>query len=923
MLNFEDEDKVTKDLRSSLSPVMSRLGVSFDVNTMPGGVLSSLKEASNLPIQNAGIYSTKVEGLLPYGADKNGNKQYVVPELYQKSGFTELGQEQLVGMGTALDSLGAFSDENEARSFDNLVKSVSNPEVLGKISTMLGSGVNGDTVKGVMSTLGFTQPDDPEVFNNPANLPTALGTMQVLDNWEKMTDTQRSLSLAGLAMTGYKFQDGKSVGERVIAKTKEGKELTTGAALSFLSSGINVPELLQNWDEVDAIQRMTFGAGSPSQMVGTAKRMGLLSSLEGTPITEAGLGAAGFKAAPSGGIGAIVGPADKVPQGYSVVRTNPDGTAMAVPQGMEDTATSSLTAMRGVNVASTSAMRLTNSWAPGAPMDSVKGGTGNVQMLSALKRATTDDPYLLGAVVANSTMGNMFAKGDEPQPQTVKRSSLANIGINATRNNAPVDIRQAAENDSSVRTLLDTTQAVTNLFTSTASLGGATNTAAAGAQASGLVGAVSAGERLYKVLNNPKATDKEKMEAMMGASEAGSVVAAQAGVQAAGEALPYIGAAMAAYNASKVMNSNMSDEEKARALTNAAEDTAAAYSTFGLSAVAQYVDRAFLGGKTDKARNKLKDNEMLYATLLPGVFGNEKFLGKAMSLGGGKSKDQMARDQVRAGVRKLGLVDDKFQVQLADGSFADVGTDGKGGKHEFRNPNMLPKGAENRSLNAYDVDYTNDLDYAASMGTMALTRLITGAKGTNIDQFGGQLANAALGNVGYGKDMTPENFEKVMANVRGFYAKSGITSKEDAYALANEAFSQGRLSEFDYIQAKQSADMLFDENGFETASILMEGRWKGLEVASDVGKAPGPNLVFKQPAPITGSVEDVIGSLQTRANELLAEWDAGNYWGVKNSGAIPKLYQATDQQVKRATTKSSKDITREEIARMNQARYNG
>jgi len=114
---------------------------------------------------------------------------------------------------------------------------------------------------------------------------------------------------------------------------------------------------------------------------------------------------------------------------------------------------------------------------------------------------------------------------------------------------------------------------------------------------------------------------------------------------------------------------------------------------------------------------------------------------------------------------------------------------------------MIPSKAvdEVRPLSAYDVDYTNDLDFSSNMMTNALMRMVAGGKGTPIDQVAGQLGNAALGKVGFGQDMTEENFNYVRDNVRGFYFKQGIQTKEDAYALSNQMFAEGRIAEVDLV----------------------------------------------------------------------------------------------------------------------------
>lgn len=235
----------------------------------------------------------------------------------------------------------------------------------------------------------------------------------------------------------------------------------------------------------------------------------------------------------------------------------------------------------------------------------------------------------------------------------------------------------------------------------------------------------------------------------------------------------------------------------------------------------------------------------------------------------GKSADQMARDSVRNLFRERGLSNKQHQLTLADGSTFDVGIDGHGGQHSFTNPSKLPKNIEHRPLNSYDVDYTNDLDYSASMGGIALSRLLAGGKNQEIDQLGNQLANGAIGNIGYGKEFSAENFSKMAANMRGFYAQSGIKSKADAYALANVAFAEGRIDESDLVSMHQSFNMIFD-NDYSTAQKLMGGRWRGLEVAQEV-KPAEKSAKFQPPAPVRPQTkEDFIRMNQQRFSQMAA-----------------------------------------------------
>lgn len=239
--------------------------------------------------------------------------------------------------------------------------------------------------------------------------------------------------------------------------------------------------------------------------------------------------------------------------------------------------------------------------------------------------------------------------------------------------------------------------------------------------------------------------------------------------------------------------------------------------------------------------------------LLAGVIGASVL---SNSIKTGKSADQGARDSVRSMLKKGGIVDNKYNIQLADGSTFNVGVDGHGQRHTVTDPSKLVGEKSDRKLNAWDVDYTNDLDYAASMGAISLSRLLGGGTSKSIDQVGGQLTNAAIGNIGHGQAMTQGNFSKAMSNLRSFYAKSGITNKADAYKLANTAFAEKRIDESTLIGMHQAFNMMFD-NDYKLAQQLMLGRQPATKVVEEtdgaINNAKNAPLVLKKNTPYSES----------------------------------------------------------------------
>lgn len=211
------------------------------------------------------------------------------------------------------------------------------------------------------------------------------------------------------------------------------------------------------------------------------------------------------------------------------------------------------------------------------------------------------------------------------------------------------------------------------------------------------------------------------------------------------------------------------------------------------------------------------------------------------SFKGSKNEEQVARDGVRGFAQKIGLADKDYAITLANGTKSDIGVDGSGGTFKVADSSKWVGGKAPSKLHSYETDYTNDLDYTAGLGGISLMRLTTGEKGKSIDQIGAQVGNATLKDIGHGKEFTPQNFSALMQNQRAVYAQSGIKSKAAAYELADRAYKEGRIDATDLTSMQASFNMIYDNNGYDTAQKLMAGRYRGIEVAA-TDKAPKSDL---------------------------------------------------------------------------------
>jgi hypothetical protein len=129
----------------------------------------------------------------------------------------------------------------------------------------------------------------------------------------------------------------------------------------------------------------------------------------------------------------------------------------------------------------------------------------------------------------------------------------------------------------------------------------------------------------------------------------------------------------------------------------------------------------------------------------------------------GKSEPQKIRDSFRGDLKESGVVDNKYNVTLADGSKFNVGLDGKT-KYQNVGENIDGK----TSRNAWDVDFSNPLAKFASDKIDPMIRNIYGADNAKAKYFPGQftgiLVNAAASNAKSEAD--------VIANIETMLGKS-------------------------------------------------------------------------------------------------------------------------------------------------------
>lgn len=784
--------------------------------------VAHLNNRSDGVMNMAGVYEKPYPGAKPIGVDSRGRKLYASRDL-QNSNDAEAGSKTVEDMKKQIDPLGVMTEEDN-KAMDLIIGASKDKEFMSDLTRLAASGDKKGFINAVLGKFGkplleeFS--DDPKKAQQGMN--AAFNAYKLMDTWDRMSAAQKSLGLAGIGMQAFKYATGESLGNKMVIKptSKDSPYLTVSGALALAAEGVNSYALVKNWDQLNAVQKIAGASASMRSIAHLAQGMNLLGhGPDGAAVPNVsvdGLASMGFSAAPQYGVGALTAPVGTtIPPGYIGVASDSGGGMIIVPEANAGTAQGATSAESGstVGTAAQDVMNATgvvigaasvyNNWGSGGAQGMYRGAVGGSQLASGLSAMGQNNPYLLAAIIAGSTIGGAMKEGT----------------------------------------------------------------------ASAIVGVATAGATVYGAYSGVQAANAaaEAAAAAQAAGTAGAAGADAAGAAGGADYGGYIAAAAAAMNTYEIMDSEMSNEEKARQLRRTAGETYANIATFGIYGLAKAVDQYAFGGTAGKWLDKA-DRANPIAQF------QDKTLGKLM---GGKNEAQIARDGIRDSFEASGLatkVDGAHHVTLADGTTVNIGLDGTSGQRDFTNRDHLVDSHKKRDkLNAYDVDYTNDLDYSAGLGGITLSRLMAGGKNQAVDQMGGQLGNAMLGNVGHGKNMSQENFYKVVDNLRANYAKAGIKSKADAYQLANQGFAEGRWDETDLVSMHQSINMIFDDNGYETAQKLMSGRAPGIEnaVREEPGYGADPESSTVEGAPDESMTDEEIADTGVRPPPTTGETDPG------------------------------------------------
>lgn len=660
----------------------------------------------------------------------------------------------------------------------------------------------------------------------------AAGIAGFVKNYDQYSGPEKVRAITNISFTGQDLEENYGVKDltsaslsRVVIPGTDGK-MTMQDALSLANSGYNVSSLVDNWDDINEVHSTLNGQGNVLSVAATARSLKLIDNETPTMRRNKRLALRQAGATPAGayGAGAVAVPeANKKAVenlGMVVVGKTSDGQNIAV--GAASAASTGLsTGIVGSGMDSNGLKNMTpatlavgqkaalvyENWDPNfIPKQQASMGS-NPAVANGLYEMGATNPYLLGKVV----MGGL-EKGQVSQETNMRSANVST--------------------QQQMQAVVASTQAVVNSAAQFHNQDAIT--------AAPYVNAVAAGQQLYSVLNNPNATDKQKAEAFAAANQAGINIAAQAGNQTAGQVAPYANYAMAAYNTSKILDSDLSPEDKAKAMQRVAEDTAAAYFTFGLSSVAQVLDQQFFGGALNELREKFDEINPLSGLVgsIGGLFGS------------GKTKGTMAREGLRGSLQQSGMIDKDNNLTLASGALYNIGKNSPAKDREWFDPSLRrPDQTDVDKLGAWDLDYTRDLDGVMDVSGNALSMLMYGSDDPYVRQMGHYFTNAAVSDAG-SPALTLDSYKAAQTNMQAFFTKAGIESKAEAYALANQMAHEGRISQTQLVTIHQGINLTFDQNGFQAANQLLEGvklgrkgdDIKGTAAAAPkpAGRAPGP-----------------------------------------------------------------------------------
>lgn len=150
-----------------------------------------------------------------------------------------------------------------------------------------------------------------------------------------------------------------------------------------------------------------------------------------------------------------------------------------------------------------------------------------------------------------------------------------------------------------------------------------------------------------------------------------------------------------------------------------------------------------------------------------------------LGFGGGKDKDQVKRDGIRAALKQAGIIDENYGLDLNDGSKYDIGADG----------HAMLQSSDGSQRHAYDVDFKNPLSHQSVGWANPLAIILGGGDKKVESDFAGYLTNA------WGSKA--KSLEDVRANAMTTFKKFNM-STDQAKEILRGIKDAGKISQQEY-----------------------------------------------------------------------------------------------------------------------------
>lgn len=370
-----------------------------------------LTKATNT-LNLSGMYYDQQPGSEPVGNNTGGTPIYADSRLVRSSD-TSTGAQVASAIGQVIGSTGATTPE-DAAAFSATAATAQDPTVINSLDEYAAKGDTKGFVNTALQAVGAG--DISKASKDPEALGVAFSAHEISKSWPQMSPAQKSLALAGLGISAFKFSDSTGLHDKVVAKggNPGDASLTAAQALSLHSQGYNVASLSKNWQQLNTLHKVASGDPKSSDSVAkiSAQFNTLGSGLFGSAVpgvTASTLSAAGWRPAPQYGVGAMTAARSAtIPKGYTTVTRSKDVQIVA-PSHNLNSATGALGASSlagtqgGHNGVSLSASRVYEKW--GEPSKATQGVVGGNALQGSLAQLRVNNPYIAGAMVAT----NMFS----------------------------------------------------------------------------------------------------------------------------------------------------------------------------------------------------------------------------------------------------------------------------------------------------------------------------------------------------------------------------------------------------------------------------------------------------------------------------------------------------------------------------------